>query len=238
MQSAVSSNWGPMEKGERNLPVHFAQINQRDGFFLVGRARDSSFRWSKLEGKQVLADHGSQPLAMLRYAAYHQGVNCRKTEWINAGAPEEMVATFRAGRGDYVHLQGPAPQQLERDGIGCIVASVGEAMPPVAFSSLMSLRSFLATDLAKSFLGAFRKAKEWVNHVPAEEVARAEASFFPGIDREVLTASIARYQSLGCWQGGVEISPKLYERALDVFQHAGGISIRHPYDEVVVMPPE
>ena len=33
MQSAVGSNWGPMEKGETGLPVHFAQINRRDGFF-------------------------------------------------------------------------------------------------------------------------------------------------------------------------------------------------------------
>ncbi|MCB1020566.1 MAG: hypothetical protein KDC27_11600, partial [Acidobacteria bacterium] len=32
MQSAVGSSWGPMEKGEGDLPVHFAQINTRDGF--------------------------------------------------------------------------------------------------------------------------------------------------------------------------------------------------------------
>ena len=37
MQSAVSSNWNPMKRGESPLPLHFAQINQRDGFFLVAR---------------------------------------------------------------------------------------------------------------------------------------------------------------------------------------------------------
>ena len=196
MQSAVSSNWGPMEKGERDLPVHFAQINQRDGFFLVGRARDSSFRWSELEGKQVLADHGSQPLAMLRYAAYYQGVDCKTIEWINAGNPEEMGAAFRVGRGDYIHLQDPAAQQLESESIGCIVASVGDAMPPVAFSSLMASRAFLKTETAKVFLKAFQEAKKWVNQAPVEEIARAEASFFPGIDLQILTASIARYRAL------------------------------------------
>ena len=30
MQSAVSSNWNAMERGGEPLPVHFAQINQRD----------------------------------------------------------------------------------------------------------------------------------------------------------------------------------------------------------------
>ena len=37
MQSAVSSNWPLREQGIEPLPVHFAQINQRDGFFIVGR---------------------------------------------------------------------------------------------------------------------------------------------------------------------------------------------------------
>ena len=39
VQAAVGSNWGPREKGETDLPLHFAQINQRDGFFLAGRAQ-------------------------------------------------------------------------------------------------------------------------------------------------------------------------------------------------------
>jgi hypothetical protein len=36
MQSAVSSNWKPREQGIEPLPVHFAPINQRDGFFIAG----------------------------------------------------------------------------------------------------------------------------------------------------------------------------------------------------------
>src|SRR5579872_3632394 len=48
MQSAVSSNWKPMEQGESALPVHFAQINQRDGFFLVAREPDAA-DWAGVE---------------------------------------------------------------------------------------------------------------------------------------------------------------------------------------------
>src|SRR5215472_12660555 len=69
MQSAVSSNWKPMERGESPLAVHFAQINRRDGFFLAARTPSASFEWKDLEGHTLLADHGGQPLAMLRYAA-------------------------------------------------------------------------------------------------------------------------------------------------------------------------
>jgi NitT/TauT family transport system substrate-binding protein len=52
MQSAVSVNWKPMEQDESPLPVHFAQINQRDGFFLVAREPDAAFEWKKLAGQQ------------------------------------------------------------------------------------------------------------------------------------------------------------------------------------------
>jgi NitT/TauT family transport system substrate-binding protein len=73
IQSAVSSNWKPSERGIEPLPVHFAQVNQRDGFFIVGRQPDPEFQWKALEGRTLLADHGLQPLAMLKYAVKHNG---------------------------------------------------------------------------------------------------------------------------------------------------------------------
>lgn len=238
VQSAVASNWGPMEQGERDLPVHFAQINQRDGFFLTGRRPDPSFHWKKLEGASLLADHGGQPLVMLRYAAHLNGVDWNKINVIDAGDIEQIDAAFRTGRGDYVHQQGPAPQQLEKDGVGRIVASVGEAMPPVAFSSLTASRAFIQTDRTRRFLRAYRKARHWVAHAPAQEIARVEAGLFPNVSPDVLAAAIARYQALGCWSGEPVITRELYEQALDVFLHRGAISRRHPYEAVVVSPPD
>lgn len=130
VQAAVSSNWGPLENGERDLPAHFAQINQRDGFFLAGREPDPAFHWKKMEGKALLADHGGQPLVMLKHAVRCQGVDWSKIDVIDAGSVDDIDAAFRSGRGDYVHQQGPSPQQLERDSIGHMVAAVGEAMLP------------------------------------------------------------------------------------------------------------
>ncbi len=238
MQSAPGSNWGPMEKGQKELPVHFALINRRDGFFLTGRKPDPGFVWKALERSSLLADHGGQPLLMLRYAAHVQGVDWSKIVVVDAGDVDEMDATFRSGRGDYVHQQGPAPQQLEHDGSGHVVASVGAAMPEVAFSSLMATREFLASDRARPFLRAYRKARRWVQESPASAVAEKEASFFPQINQNALAAAIGRYQKLGCWQGDLAIAKDLYEQALEVFLHGGAITKRHAYEEVVVAPPE
>src|SRR5436190_6901953 len=128
MQAAVSTSWDPLSKGIRDIPVHFAQINQRDGFFIAGRPDRRSFEWKDLEGARLIADHAQQPFAMLKYALHLKKVDVNRVHMINAGPPDAMEKAFRSGDGDFIHLQGPAPQQLEHDGIGRIVAAVGEVI--------------------------------------------------------------------------------------------------------------
>jgi NitT/TauT family transport system substrate-binding protein len=226
MQSAVSSNWNALERGVEPLPVHFAQINQRDGFFLVGRRPDPLFDWKKLEGQTLLADHGPQPLAMLKYAVRHNGAEWQKIKVVNAGTPEAMDAAFQGGKGDYLHLQAPVVA-------GEIVASVGASMPAVAFSSLCCGREFQKTEAYRVFLNAYGKAREWARTAPAGEIAAAEAPFFPLVTPQCLADAVGRYQALGCWDGGLEIPRELYEQALNVFQAAGEIAWRHRYEDVV-----
>lgn len=226
MQSAVSSNWVPREQGIEPLPVHFAQINRCDGFFIVGRQPDPEFHWKKLEGKTLLADHGLQPLVMLKYAVRHNGVDWKQIKVMDAGTPEKMEAAFSTGTADYVHLQGPVVA-------GEIVTSVGASMPPVAFSSLCCARPYQKTEAYRAFLKTYERARDWSRTAPPEEIASKEAPFFPGTAIPVLAAAVKRYQGLSCWEGGIQIPPDLYEQALNVFQSAGAIAWRHRYDEVV-----
>jgi NitT/TauT family transport system substrate-binding protein len=225
MQSAVSSNWKLMDRGIDPLPVHFAQINRRDGFFLVGRKADDAFDFRKLEGRTLLADHALQPLVMLKYAIRHNGVDWNRIRVVDAGTPEQMAATWAAGTGDYVHLQGPVLA-------GEIVASVGASVPPVAFSSLCCARPFRKTDAYRVFLKAYGQAREWVRTAPPEAVAEAEAAFFPQVPAAALTDAIRRYQALGCWEGAIEIPRDLYEQALNVFESEGELSTRHGFQAV------
>lgn len=237
IQSAPAASFPALERGETLDLVHFAQINQRDGFFLAGRTPDPAFAWSKLAGARVLVDHGAQPLAMFKYALHRQGVDFAALDALDAGGADAMQTAFRNGEGDYVHLQGPGPQQLEADGVAHVVAAVGEAFGPVAFSSLCARRDFLETGMAHAFTAAYAKARAWVRETAPERVAEAEAGHFPQVDREVLARTIGAYQRLGCWSGSIEIPRDAYEVTLDVFEHSGRITRRHPYDAVVSPPP-
>jgi NitT/TauT family transport system substrate-binding protein len=236
-QSAPSQGFAPLEKGQKPPAVHFAQINEKDGFFIAGRQADKAFTWDKLKGKKVIVDHGGQPMAMFKYACFKKGVDVKSLSLIDVGSTEKMIAAFRKGEGDYVHLQGPGPQQIEHDRAGHIVAALADASGVCAFSSLAATRDWLKGDMAKAFMRAYRKSRAWLIATPAAEVAKAEASFFKDIDEPVLTQTIATYQKLGNWTPHVEIIKPAFEATVDIFLHAGLITKRHAYEDIVVPPP-
>lgn len=238
-QSAVATSFSGLERGEQSDLVHFAQINARDGFFITSRVAMTHFSWSDLEGKKVLVDHFFQPLSMLKFALKKNNVDYNKIEVLDAGDVAAIDKAFREGTADYVHQQGPAAQQLEQDGIGFVVASVGKAVGPVAFSSLCASRAWLKTDMSRTFMRAYHSALEFVIQAPAEEIAALEYEngYFPGIDKKVLINSVLAYKQLGCWEADPVISQLSYERLLDVFIYDRVISQRYNFDDIIVRPP-
>jgi len=237
VQSALSQAFTPLNEGRRPPVVHFAQVNEMDGFFLTGRDADPDFSWKKLEGAEVVMFKGGQPRAMFRYACHKAGIDFEKIKPITPGGAADIDKAFRDGQGAYVQQQGPFPQQLEADGIGHIVAQVGKQIGPCGFSSLAATREWLQSDMARAFIRAYRKTRAYLNETPAAEIAKAEKPFFPKIGEAVLADCIATYQRLGCWTPHVEITRPAYEATLDVFEYNGLIKERFPYDAVCAAPP-
>jgi NitT/TauT family transport system substrate-binding protein len=237
IQSAPSQAFASLAEGQTPAAVHFAQINEMDGFFITGRAPDPDFEWKTLEGAEVILFGGGQPLAMFQYACHKAGIDFGKLRVINVGGAEDMDKAFRAGKGQYIQQQGPFPQQLEADGVGHIIAQCGPQIGPVAFSSLAARRDWLQSDVAKAFMRAYTKTRAYMLATSAIEIAKAEKSFFPSIDLDVLARCIASYQQLGCWTPHVEITRPALEVALDVFEHFGSLKERYSYDQVCAPPP-
>lgn len=237
-QSALSQGFTSLDKGELPAAVHFAQVNEMDGFFLTGREADTDFTWDKLEGAGVVMFGGGQPLAMFKYACHKAGIDFAKIRPICPGGAAEIDQAFRDGQGQYVQQQGPFPQQLEADGIGHVVAQVGKQIGPCGFSSLAATRDWLETDMAKAFMRAYKKTRIYMNDALAAEIARAERKYFPDIAEDVLADCIATYQKLGCWTPHVEITRAAYERTLDIFEYNGLLKQRYRYEQVCTAPPK
>jgi ABC-type nitrate/sulfonate/bicarbonate transport system substrate-binding protein len=120
IQSAVSSYWTLSDRGETNIPVHIAEINRRDGFFLVRRGEGAPFDWKQLEGKTIVAELGGQPAHMLRYAMSYNKVDTAKVQLVDGGTGAALRAAFL-----------PAPQ----------TSRISRARPPSRWNWTASARS-------------------------------------------------------------------------------------------------
>ena len=237
VQSALSQSFTPLSKGIQPGYAHFAQVNEMDGFFLTGRKAEPDFSWNNLEGSEVILFGGGQPLAMFKYACHRAGIDFDEIKAIHVGGAADMDRAFREGKGQYVQQQGPFPQQLEADGVGHIVTQVGPKVGPCGFSSLVAMRDWLSSDMARAFTRAYAKTRIYMNEEKPAEIARAQKSYFPHIDEGVLVACIDTYQKLGNWTPHVEITDAAYQATLDIYEYAGGLSERFTYDQVCARPP-
>ncbi len=135
-------------------------------------------------------------------------------------------------------LAYPYPQQPEAEGLGQVLAQVGQKIGRCAFSSLAASREWLETPEALAFTRAYTKARQYLNEAPASEIAAIELPYFENTDETALTQCISAYQQLGCWSPHVEIKREGFEVILDVFEYTGGISERYTYDQVCCAPPK
>src|SRR6202022_5177483 len=127
-----------------------------------------------------LSPPGGPPPPFFKPPCHKRGLDFAAIQAVNVPS-DQMDAAFRRGEGDYIHQQGPAPQQLEHDKGGHGVASVGQAIGPLTFSSLAATRAWLQTDMARGVMRAYPKARAWLVATPAPGVAAADAAFFPEI---------------------------------------------------------
>ncbi len=236
-QNAPSRSLTALEKGEKDIPLQVAGINNRDGFYIVGRKPTKHFQWRDLEGQTLIPSaFAAQPLASLRLCLSEQGVNFRKIKLVEGlSSMEEAEEAFRRGRGDYVHLQNPNARRLVEEGSGYVVASVGKALGPIAFSSLAMSRKFLSQEpeVAEAFMRAYVASQKWIAASDAKTIVEALEPLFSGASKASLVKSVEGYRVLRAWLPNPIIPRPSYERALNMWILAGYIKKRYPYEAVV-----
>ena len=90
-----------------------------------------------------------------------------------------MDKEFRNGIGQYIHQQGPAPQQLEGDGVGYVLAALGPVVGPCAFSSLAAMPEWLRTDEGKAFSRAYAKTRQYLATFQLQKLPLRKKHCFP-----------------------------------------------------------
>ena len=241
MRSIIASDWGA-----ETVPLHFAKINSRDGFFILGRGPhpnplpegEGSYRfdWESLRGARVIpVGFSPMPWASFQYALRRHGLEPPDMDLLTGLSLPDAVAAFREGQGEYVHVAEPVAQQLIADGAGHLLAALGPENGPLAYSSFAATHRFLAEreEVAARFTLGFGRALRWLSAADPVEAAGAVTEFFPDASREVLAASIARYQAQEQWPSDPVLGRPEYENLHDILLAAGLCRERHAYEKVV-----
>ena len=181
VQSAPSQAFGPLSKGEDPGVVHFAQINETDGFFLTAREPDADFDWRTLEGAEVVLFGGGQPLAMFKYACHKAGIDYGRLKAIHPGnAIGDRPRLSRRQRTVRAAAGGRSPSSWRRTASAISWRRSAGRSALAAFPACAPGRTGWRPPWPAPLPAPTARPGLWLNETPAAEVARAEQSFFPG----------------------------------------------------------
>ena len=235
-QTGISRSLMDLDCGREDTPLHVAEINQRDGFFLLSRHPVDSWRWKELEGS-TLIPIGFTPVPWnpLRAVLINHGVDLDSIKLVRDVSAVDAINLFRKGEADYLHILHPYAQSLIDDGVGHMVASLGPELGYICYSSFAAAPDFIDehSDTVQAFVNGFQKALEWVDMNGESAIAERVSSFFPDNPKEALARAIWQYKSQNTWPQDSLIGEDGYDAMRDILIEGGLVNCRHPYERLV-----
>ncbi len=224
-------------EGKEDYCQVIAQLTKRDGSFLIAREKTDNFDWEDLRGKVVLPGRkGGMPYMTLEYTLKSKGLVPGKDLTFDNSIQFALLAgAFTAGTGDYVALFEPTATALEKEGVGYIVASIGEESGEMPYTAYFASKSYIAKngETVQKFVNAVQKGLVWVKENDARTVAEAITEFFPDTDMELLTTVVQRYKDIDAWSETPVMKKEALDKLQTVMTEAGELSKKAPYEELV-----
>jgi NitT/TauT family transport system substrate-binding protein len=225
-------------QGRDDYVINFAQLTQRDGSFLVGREKDDNFTWDKLKGKEVIGGRkGGMPEMTLEYVIKNNGLKIPEDVNVRTDIQFDVMAgAFVGGEGDYVALFEPVAAQLEKEGRGYVVASIGKEGGYIPYTCYSVTKEYMEKnpEIIQKFTNALYKAMVWVQENSDEAVAEAVRPQFPDSDMDVLKTLVDRYRSQDSWKPDLIITEEGLNRMMDIMELAGELDKRADYEKIVI----
>jgi NitT/TauT family transport system substrate-binding protein len=201
----------------------FCGLTATDGFMLIGRDKVDKFDWKMLKGKEILGFRpGSTPLLFLEEAMRMNGLDPQKDVTLNNNvAVPARLGSWLAGQNQYAIFIEPDASQLELDGKGYYLASIGQTVGFADYTSFMATDKYIKEnpEVIQSWTNAIARAQKWTDTASIPDIVKALEQFFPGVSPKALTASAERYRKLKIWKSSPVIEPKAMEKFQDILVH-------------------
>ena len=220
-------------QGKNDLPVVFGQLTKRDGSFIIGREDIENFKWSDLEGKEILGGRrGGMPAMMLEYAIKQNGVNCTINYDV---AFDNLTGAFMGGTGDFVTAFEPVASTIENNQKGYVLASVGAESLEVPFTAFMANKSYINKnpELVKNFLKAIVKAHNYLVSANIDSIIASLRPSFDGTSDILIKQSIQNYIAIDAWSSSPIMTEVAYNNLIKVLKSSGTLDTDIAYSTIV-----
>lgn len=198
----------------------FASLTKRDGQFIVGDCKlKDKFTMNDLKGKSVLAGRsGGMPLMMFKYALKESGISESELTIDTSVEFAGLVGAFIGKQGDFVNLFEPNALNIEKQNMGCVLASLGGVSGVVPYTTFYAKEEYIKEN--KSVIEKFNKALneglEFVHANDSSTIAKAIINQFPDTSLSDLTKIVERYKSADSWYSSTFVNKADYNRLLDI----------------------
>ena len=227
-------------QGQDDYLVNFANLTKRDGSFIVSREKIDDFTLEDLKGKTIIGGRmGGMPEMTLEYTLKQAGIDPKNDLYIDTSIEfASMSGAFIGGTGDFVSLFEPNALQLEQQGFGYVVASLGELGGVVPYTTYNTKKSFIESnpEVIEGFNKAIQKGLDYVHNNDAKNIAEIIIDYFPDTSLSDLETIISRYKSIDSWFETTYINEEDFNRVQDIMESANQLNQRAPYDKLIYTP--
>jgi NitT/TauT family transport system substrate-binding protein len=141
---------------------------------------------------------------------------------------------LREGDLDVMQAFEPFVSMAEQENAGEVLYAAG-LRGPTAYTAFIATREACAKyrDEFAAMTRATAKMLTWLYANPADELAKAVATFFPDVPQDILARSLGRYQEAGLWSHDTRMNPQGFARLAQSLHSGGFIARMPPYEECV-----
>ncbi len=223
-------------QGSDNTPKIFAQLTACDGSFLISRQDIDAFSWSDVEGSVILPGRkGGMPYMTLLYVLNENGLIVGEDVFFDDSIDfTAMTGAFTSGTGDFVTAFEPTASNLEKEGKGFVVASIGKEGGSVPYTAYFASDS-LDDETIQKFTNAIAKGQEFVKDNTAQVIAKSIEPYFSDTDIETIQTVVQNYKDIGAYSTAPDMKEEDFDRIIDIMENAGELSEEDviPFDEII-----
>ena len=224
------------QSGEKDYLKTFAQLTKKDGSFLVSRVKRDNFKVQDLIGKTIIGGRaGGMPEMTLEWALKENGINLDDLTIDKSIAFAAMQGAFIGGNADFVTLFEPNATDVEKQGYGYVVASVGELGGIAPYTAYNAKKSFIDNNptIIKGFTNAINKALEFVRNNDSKTIAEIIQNEFPDMSIDDLAKSIERYKNQDVWNENTLLTKESFNHLQDIMIEANELKQKVSFEDLV-----